>query len=338
MHPVVDEHDLDLLYVGLEQLRFVEDGALLKRDVGEVDEHRLDDGVGILAEVAVGFADEGEAGHRPRLSASAGYHEVMSESPSTPVVPAPSERPILAFFDVDNTLMRGTSLFQLGREAWKQRVIRFRDVALFAWHQRRFIQVGENDEHLVTARERALGLVGGHTQAEILGLAESIWEDRIKPRLYPETVDLTREHLAKGHEVWLVSATPWEIGDLIARRLGLTGALGTRVVVVDGVYTGELIGHVLHNERKAQAVRQLAADTGAELADSWAYSDSRNDIPLLELVGHPVVVNPDVILAHHAQTHGWPVLRLSPASIREAQRRVRHDARAVKKSVKRHGS
>ena len=258
----------------------------------------------------------------------------MSESPSTAPLPAPSDRPILAFFDVDNTLMRGTSLFQLGREAWAKHVIRFRDVALFAWHQRRFIQVGENDEHLATSRERALGLVGGHTQAEILELAESIWEHRIKPRLYPETVDLTQEHVAKGHEVWLVSATPWEIGDLIARRLGLTGALGTRIQVEDGVYTGELIGHVLHNERKAEAVRELAQASGADLADSWAYSDSRNDIPLLELVGHPVVVNPDVILAHHAQQQGWPVLRLRPASIREAQRRVRREARAVKKGVK----
>jgi HAD superfamily hydrolase (TIGR01490 family) len=259
----------------------------------------------------------------------------MSISPSAHELHEPSDRPILAFFDVDNTLMRGTSLFQLGREAFRRRVIRLRDVALFAWHQRRFIQVGENDEHLATARERALGLVGGKTEAEILGLAEGIWEHRIKPRLYPETVDLTQEHVAKGHEVWLVSATPWEIGDLIARRLGLTGALGTRAVVVDGVYTGELIGHVLHNERKAAAVRELAESAGADLADSWAYSDSRNDIPLLEMVGHPVVVNPDAALARHAHDNGWPVLRLSPPSIREAQRRVRREARAVKKSAKR---
>jgi HAD superfamily hydrolase (TIGR01490 family) len=260
----------------------------------------------------------------------------MLEPGPEPELPAPSDRPILAFFDVDNTLMRGTSLFQLGREAWAKHVIGIRDVALFAWHQRRFIKVGENNEHLATARERALGLVGGHTQAEILGLAESIWEDRIQPRLYPETVGLTQEHIAKGHEVWLVSATPWEIGDLIARRLGLTGALGTRVVVDEnGIYTGELDGHVLHNEQKAIAVRELAETAGADLADSWAYSDSRNDIPLLELVGHPVVVNPDAALARHALDHGWPVLTLSPASIREAARRVRREARAVKKTAKR---
>ena len=249
----------------------------------------------------------------------------MSESPST----AP-----FVFFDVDNTLMQGTSLFQLGREAWAKKIIGVRQIALFAWHQRRFIKVGENDDHLKTAREKALGLVGGHTTAEIRDLAESIWEHRIQPRLYSETVGLTQEHMAKGHEVWLVSATPWEIGDVMARRLGLTGALGTRAVTVDGVYTGELIGHVLHNERKAEAVRELAAESGADLADSWAYSDSRNDIPLLELVGHPVVVNPDAALSHHAREHGWPVLTLSPASIREAQRRVRREARAVKKGVK----
>ena len=258
----------------------------------------------------------------------------MSESLSTAPLPAPSDRPILVFFDVDNTLMQGTSLFQLGREAWAKKIIGVRQIALFAWHQRRFIKVGENDDHLKTAREKALGLVGGHTTAEIRALAESIWEHRIQPRLYPETVGLTQEHMAKGHEVWLVSATPWEIGDVMARRLGLTGALGTRAVTVDGVYTGELIGHVLHNERKAEAVRELAAESGADLDDSWAYSDSRNDIPLLELVGHPVVVNPDAGLAHHAREHGWPVLTLSPASIREAQRRVRREARAVKKGVK----
>ncbi len=249
-------------------------------------------------------------------------------------MPAPSDRPILAFFDVDNTLMQGTSLFQLGREAWAKKVIGFREIALFAWHQRRFIKVGENDDHLKSAREKALGLAGGHTQEEIRGLAESIWEHRIKPRLFPETVGLTQEHLAKGHEVWLVSATPSEIGDVIARHLGLTGALGTRAVAVDGVYTGELIGQVLHNEHKAEAVRELAAGSGADLADSWAYSDSRNDIPLLELVGHPVVVNPDAGLAHHARVHGWPVLTMSPVGIREAQRRVRREARAVRKGVR----
>jgi len=251
----------------------------------------------------------------------------MPEEPTTPA----GARPILAFFDVDNTLMRGTSLFQLGREAWQHKIIGWRDIAPFAWHQRRFIRKGENDNHLRSAREKALELSAGLKQSDVLDLAEGIWERRIRPRLYPETVELTREHLRKGHEVWLLSATPWEIGDLIARRLGLTGALGTRIEAVDGVYTGRLDGHVLHHQRKAEAAIELARRTGADLVECWAYSDSRNDIPLLEAVGNPVVVNPDAILAIHAHAHGWPVLRLTPKSIREAQRRVRREARAVRR-------
>jgi HAD superfamily hydrolase (TIGR01490 family) len=258
----------------------------------------------------------------------------MPEEPQSP----PSERPILAFFDVDNTLMRGTSLFQLGREAWNKKVITWRDIAPFAWHQMRFIRKGENLDHLKSAREKALELSSGKKQTEILTLAEGIWQDRIQRRLYPGTVELTQEHISKGHEVWLVSATPWEIGDLIARKLGLTGALGTRIEAVDGVYTGQLEGHVLHHERKAEAAQALARKAGADLEDCWAYSDSRNDIPLLELVGNPVVVNPDAILAHHAHAHEWPVLRFTPKSIREAQRRVRKEARLVKREKRRTGS
>ncbi len=159
---------------------------------------------------------------------------------------SPSDRPTMAFFDVDNTLMRGTSLFQLGREAWRKHVIGVRDIARFGWHQFRFIAVGENDDHLATAQERALGLVGGHTEADVAELAEGIWERRISRRVYPEIVQIARDHVARGDQVWLVSATPREIGTQIAHHLGLTGALGTVVESRDGVYTGGLIGHVLH--------------------------------------------------------------------------------------------
>ena len=261
----------------------------------------------------------------PLVDTVTGVHEL----------PSPSERPIIAFFDVDNTLMRGTSLFHLGREAWARKIIGMREIARFAWHQRRFISVGENQDHLDNARDRALGLAKGRAVADITALAEHIWEHRIKRRLYPDTVGLTQDHVAKGHEVWLVSATPVEIGEVIAKHLGLTGALGTVVESVDGIYTGRLVGHTLHAERKAAAARELAATAKAALADCWAYSDSRNDIPLLEMVGNPVVVNPDATLAHHAQRHGWPILKLTPRSIREARRRVRREARRVRRSARR---
>ena len=250
-------------------------------------------------------------------------------------LPVPSDRPIIAFFDVDNTLMRGTSLFHLGREAWARKIIGFREIARFAWHQRRFISVGENQDHLDSARDRALGLAKGHRVSEITALAEHIWQHRISKRLYPETVGLAQEHISKGHEVWLVSATPVEIGQVMAKHLGLTGALGTVVEAVDGVYTGELVGHTLHAERKAVAARELAETAKAELADCWAYSDSRNDIPLLQMVGNPVAVNPDAELARHAEENGWPMMRLTPRSIRGAQRRVRREARRVRRSARR---
>ncbi|QEO08839.1 HAD family hydrolase [Protaetiibacter larvae] len=252
----------------------------------------------------------------------------MPEAPN----PTPSERPIIAFFDVDNTLMRGTSVFHVGREAWARGVISWRDIALFGWHQRRFIQVGENHEHMGSAKERALGLVAGHTEEQIQAIAEGIWDHRIKPRLWPETVALTREHLDKGHQVWLISATPVEVGELIAEKLGLTGALGTRVEAVDGVYTGRLVGPVLHAEHKAVAARELIERLGADLEASWAYSDSRNDIPLLELVGNRVAVNPDAGLARYAGERHWPTMKLDPASIRAQQRRVRREAKQVGKT------
>ena len=244
---------------------------------------------------------------------------------------APTASAIVAYFDVDNTLLRGASIYHLGRGAFRRRMLGFRDLARFGWQQLRFIAVGENREHMASARERALELAGGRSEAELTELAEEVYDRYIEPKLWPETVDLAREHLSKGHEVWLVTATPVHIARVIASRLGLTGALGTEIEAVDGVLTGRLNGHVLHGELKASAARDLAVRLGADLADCWAYSDSRNDIPLLNLVGNRVVVNPDAALERYANARGWASLRLRPASIREAQRRVRREARAARR-------
>ncbi len=241
--------------------------------------------------------------------------------------PHPTSTPVLAFFDVDNTLMRGASVFYVGREAWRRGLISWRDIALFAWHQFRFLAVGENRSHLATAKERALGLASGHTEEGLIALAHDIYDKDIAPNLWPETVALTREHLAKGHEVWLVTATPQLVADVIAERLGLTGAIGTKVEALDGVFTGALDGHVLHGEEKAIVAREFARVRGADLAECWAYSDSSNDIPLLTMAGNSVVVNPDAKLLAHAKANGWDVLPLKRSSIRQAQRRVKREAK-----------
>ncbi|MBX3099426.1 MAG: HAD-IB family hydrolase [Salinibacterium sp.] len=247
------------------------------------------------------------------------------------VPPPPSDRPIIAFFDVDNTLMRGASVYYVGREAFRRGLISWRDIALFGWHQFRFLAVGENRDHLSTAKERALGLVSGHTETALIDMANEMYERDFAPKLWPETVALTQAHLEKGHEVWLITATPQLVAQVIADRLGLTGAIGTRVEALDGVFTGTLDGHVIHGDEKAAVALKFAQERQADLAECWAYSDSSNDIPLLSLTGNRVVVNADAKLLAHALTHGWEVLPLKRASIREAQRRVKREARAVRR-------
>jgi HAD superfamily hydrolase (TIGR01490 family) len=246
--------------------------------------------------------------------------------------PPPSDRPIVAFFDVDNTLMRGASVYYVGREAFRRGLISWRDIAVFGWHQFRFLAVGENRSHLSTAKERALGLVGGYSEQALIALAEEIYDRDFAPKLWPETVELTREHLDKGHEVWLITATPQLVAQVIADRLGLTGALGTRVQALDGIFTGALDGHVVHGDEKAALALEFATDRNAVLEDCWAYSDSSNDIPLLTLVGNRVVVNPDAKLLTHARKEGWSVLPLKRSSIRDARKKVKREARAVRRA------
>ncbi|MFT4122213.1 MAG: HAD-IB family hydrolase [Microbacteriaceae bacterium] len=240
--------------------------------------------------------------------------------PDEPPVPA---APVIAFFDVDNTLLRGASIFHIGIGAFRRGLVRGRDIAVFAWHQLRFLRVGENVRHMTTARDRALEIVGGHPVADIVALSDEIFDRALSRRLWPETVALAREHLARGHEVWLLTATPQLVAGIIAERLDVTGALGTPVEEVDGLFTGRLAGPVMHGAEKADAARALALERDAALEDCWAYSDSSNDLPLLSLVGHPVVVNPDAALAAHAAAHGWPVMRLRASSIRAARRAAR---------------
>ncbi len=242
----------------------------------------------------------------------------------------PRDRPIVAFFDVDNTLMRGASIYYVGREAFRRGLISWRDIAVFAWHQFRFLAVGENRVHLATAKNRALGLANGHTEVAVVALANDIWGKDISPKLWPQTVALTREHLARGHEVWLITATPQLVAEVIAERLGLTGAIGTKVGALDGVLTGALDGRVVHGEEKAIVAAEFLRERGAVVVDCWAYSDSGNDIPLLELVGNRVAVNPDARLTGHAERAGWTILPLNRSGMRKARRRMRHKPSAAR--------
>jgi len=213
-----------------------------------------------------------------------------------------------AFFDVDNTVMRGASLFHLARGLHRRNFFARRDLLRFAAQQAKFVLRGaESLADIASVQTHALGLVRGHTVVELSEFGEEIWEESMAAKVWPGAKALAQRHLDLGQQVWLVTASPVEVATTIARRLGLTGALGTVVESVDGVYTGRLVGEALHGPAKVEAVRALAEREGIDLERCAAYSDSANDIPLLSLVGHPCAVNPDRRLRRHARAQSWPV-------------------------------
>ncbi|WP_134741205.1 HAD-IB family hydrolase [Nocardioides sp. 503] len=220
----------------------------------------------------------------------------------------PSDSTSAAFFDVDNTVMQGASIFHLARGLHRRDFFTTRDILGAAWKQAYFRVVGvEDPEHVAQARNSALSFIAGHTVAELEELGEEIFDEAMAHRIWPGTRALAQLHLDQGQRVWLVTAAPIEIATIIARRLGLTGAMGTVSEHVDGVYTGLLVGDMLHGPAKAEAIKALAAREGLDLAACSAYSDSFNDLPMLSLVGDPVAINPDARLRVHARAQGWRV-------------------------------
>ncbi len=215
---------------------------------------------------------------------------------------------VAAFFDVDNTVMQGASIFHLAKGLHRRKFFTTKDILGAAWKQAYFRIVGvEDPEHVAEARSAALSFIAGHTVQELESLGEEIFEEAMADRIWPGTKALAQIHLDEGHRVWLVTAAPIEIARIIARRLGLTGALGTVAEHVDGVYTGRLVGDMLHGPAKAEAITRLAAEEGLDLAQCSAYSDSANDIPMLSLVGDPCAINPDAALRDYAHDHGWRI-------------------------------
>ncbi len=211
-----------------------------------------------------------------------------------------------AFFDVDNTVMQGASIFHLARGLHRRRFFTTREILSAAWKQAYFRVVGvEDPDHVAEARSSALSFIEGHTVAELEELGEEIFDEAMAHRIWPGTRALAQLHLDQGQRVWLVTAAPVEIAQIIARRLGLTGAMGTVAEHVDGVYTGRLVGDMLHGPAKAEAVRALAEREDLDLTHCSAYSDSYNDLPMLSLVGDPCAINPDSKLRAHARAQGW---------------------------------
>lgn len=213
-----------------------------------------------------------------------------------------------AFFDVDNTLMRGASIYYFAKGLAARKMFGPRDMVKMVIGQLLYRMRGaENADHIDAAKQAALAFVAGQKVADIIALGEEIYDDTMANRVWEGSRELTQSHLDAGQRVWLVTATPIELAEILARRLGLTGALGTVAETADGVYTGRLVGGLLHGHAKAAAVLALAEREVLDLSQCSAYSDSVNDLPMLELVGYPNAVNPDMQLAAVARDRGWPI-------------------------------
>ncbi|MDL5155310.1 HAD family hydrolase [Actinomycetospora termitidis] len=229
-----------------------------------------------------------------------------TEGPVAPSVPP--DLTAAAFFDVDNTMMMGASIFHFARGLAARNFFSGADLRGFVWQQVKFRLGGEGTpEDIRQHRELALSFVAGREVSELVELGEEIYDELMSDRIWEGTRALAQMHLDAGQRVWLVTATPLELAGIIARRLGLTGALGTVAEHDGGVYTGRLVGELLHGPAKAHAVRALATREGLDLRRCSAYSDSINDAPMLSVVGTAVAVNPDAELRGLARKRGWEI-------------------------------
>lgn len=220
----------------------------------------------------------------------------------------PSQPDSAAFFDVDNTMMQGASIYYLARGLAARKYFTAGDLARFALRQLRFrLVAAEHPGDIDSAREAALAFIEGWKIEDVSRLSEEIFDELMADKIWSGTRALADLHLAAGERVWLVTAAPVELGRVIAKRLGLTGALGTVAQIHNGHYTGQLVGHMLHGPHKAVAIKALAAAEGLDLAKCTAYSDSINDIPMLSTVGRAVAVNPDTALRRAARQNGWEI-------------------------------
>ncbi|MDQ6821650.1 MAG: HAD-IB family hydrolase [Actinomycetota bacterium] len=213
------------------------------------------------------------------------------------------------FFDLDRTLMEGSSAFQFGRAAYRAGLLSRRRLVADALANIRFRLRGASDEATQTLRDRISSSLAGTRVKDLERLGPDVLAG-ILPRLYPQVLAIAHEHQDGGRAVYIATAASHDLAELLARVLGLDGAIGSRFSeVVDGVYTGRPTGLFIYGVGKARAIEQLASRKGIDLPSSYAYSDSASDLPMLRLVGHPVAVNPDTELARVARAEGWDVLR-----------------------------
>ncbi len=222
----------------------------------------------------------------------------------------PKKTGAAAFFDLDKTLMEGSSAYAFGRAAHKAGVYGTRELVGDAWANIRYRLQGASDETSHALRQRISSMLEGVRERDLARLGPDVLV-RLLPRIYPQMLEIAYDHQDAGRRVYIVTAASDELAKVLSHVLSFDGGLGSEFSeAVDGVYTGRVAGEFMYRAGKARAIRALAEREGIDLAESYAYSDSESDMPMLRAVGHPVAVNPDAKLLEVAKTEGWEVLIL----------------------------
>jgi HAD superfamily hydrolase (TIGR01490 family) len=249
---------------------------------------------------------------------------VSGALPTPPPPSQPSSQPpsrsaggrAAAFFDLDKTIIAGSSALAFSRPFRREGLINRRAVLRSAYAQLLLVLAGVDADTMELLRRRLTALCTGWEVAQIRSIVAETLHDIVEPLVYAEATELIAEHRANGDEVVVLSASGLEVVEPIAALVGADRCLATRMSVADGRYTGA-IDYYCYGEEKARAAREIAEERGYRLADCRAYSDSITDLPLLEAVGHPAVVNPDRALRREAEQRGWPILTFAdPVALR----------------------
>jgi HAD superfamily hydrolase (TIGR01490 family) len=213
-----------------------------------------------------------------------------------------------AFFDLDKTLIEGSSALHFARAAYRAGMLSRRQLARDAWENIKFRVRGSTDEGTEALKQRVLDGIAGQRVTDLARMGVDVLTG-ILPLVYREVLEEAYAHQDAGRPVYIVTAASQELAEVLAHVLVLDGGIGMRSEVRDGVYTGRAAGPFTYREGKAEAIRELAEREGIDLPASYAYSDSESDLPMMRAVGHPVAVNPDSALEKVARAEGWRIMR-----------------------------
>jgi HAD superfamily hydrolase (TIGR01490 family) len=228
-----------------------------------------------------------------------------------------------AFFDLDKTLIEGSSAIHFARASYRRGLVTRRQLAKDLWDNVHFRLAGSTDEKTDALRQRVLDAIAGRPVVELARLGPEVLAG-VLPRAYPEMLEVAWGHQDAGRPVYIVTAASQEMAESLARVFVFDGGIGMRSEIRDGYYTGKPDGPFTYREGKAEAISEVAQREGYDLSECWAYSDSESDLPMLRCVGHPVAVNPDTALMRIAREEGWQVMTFD-----RLHRRLRIAAGAV---------